>query len=64
MKLAEIRQMPRVSDDIKGIELGCKLHESCFRSFHLLQKVKYYLENAVPSKIILELIEEVEDEQN
>lgn len=37
-------------------------HESVLRSYHILQKVKDYLQDGVPHKVILEIIEELEGE--
>ncbi len=51
MKLFEIVNFPTVVENN---------HESVLRSYHILQKVKYYLKEEVPSKIILELIDELE----
>ncbi len=39
---------------------GIKTHESLLRSYQILEKVKYYLENGVPANIIMELINEME----
>ncbi len=38
-------------------------HESILRSSQILEKVKYYLASGVPSRIILELIAEMEDKE-
>lgn len=51
MKLLEIAEMPT------GIN---NFHESTLRSYQLLQKVKEYLLEEVPNKVILDLIHEVE----
>jgi hypothetical protein len=36
------------------------IHESVFRSYHLLEKVKALLQDGVPAKVILEIIDEIE----
>ena len=51
MKISEIQQMPRV---LVGH------HESLFRSYQILERVKSFLKWKVPGKVILELIEEME----
>lgn len=40
-----------------------KHHESTLRAYQILEKVKYYLSNNVPSNIIMELIEEMENKK-
>ena len=37
------------------------VHESIFRSFHILEKVKILLERGTPTKVVLELIDEMEE---
>lgn len=51
MKLFEIAKVPTVVD---------QSHESVLRSYHILQKVKIYLQEGVPPKVILEIIAELE----
>lgn len=51
MKLLEIAEFPTCINN---------LHESTLRSYQILQKVKEYLQEGVPSKVILDLISEVE----
>ena len=56
MMIQEIRAMPVILD---GKKLG-KIHESVFRSSHIVRKIQYWLEKKVPPEIILELIGEME----
>lgn len=51
MKLSEIANIPTCVGD---------KHESVLRSYHILQKVKDYLHEGVPPKVILEIIAELE----
>jgi len=51
MKLFEIAKIPAVIN---------QTHESALRSYHILQKVKNYLHDGVPPKVILEIIAELE----
>lgn len=51
MKLIEITHLPICIGDS---------HESILRSYHILQKVKDYLSEGVPPKVILEIIAELE----
>lgn len=44
----------------KDINKG-KCHESILRAWSILNEVKYLLQEGVPAKIILELIEDMED---
>ena len=55
MRLFEIMQLPEVIT--RG---GDQIHESVFRSHHLLKQVKDWLRYDVPPNVILQLIEEVE----
>ena len=58
MTISEIANRPRI---VTEIPVGSKgVHESILRAFSIVEKVKYLLENDVPGKIILELIEEME----
>lgn len=54
MKILEIVALPTVVDGN---------HESVYRSYHILSKVKSYLSEGVPYNIIAELIEEMENEK-
>ena len=54
MKLFEIVNIPTVVENN---------HESVLRSYHILQKVKDYLQDRVPHKVILEIIVELEEER-
>ena len=54
MKIKDITKMQTAEDN---------LHESLFRSYHILEKVKDYLHRKVPDDVIIELIEEMEQEE-
>lgn len=58
MRLAEIRAKPTVV--LRDEAAPLRLHESHFRSFNLLEKVKEFLRAEVPPEKILEIIEDVE----
>lgn len=51
MNLFEIAKMPTVIN---------QTHESVLRSYHILQKVKDYLQTEVPYKVILDIVDELE----
>ena len=53
MKWRDIAKLPTVDS---------KIHESIFRSYNILDKVKHYLEQGCPAKLILELIKETESD--
>ncbi len=50
-KMATTFDPPHIPGDV---------HESIFRSYHILDAVKRFLIHGVPNNIILELIEEME----
>jgi hypothetical protein len=54
--LAQIREMPTVSRDNTG-----RTHESVFRSYHIVEKVKDLLRENTPAATILEIIEDLQD---
>jgi hypothetical protein len=57
MKLLEIMRMPTSVDVIPP---GCKgVHESCLRSYHIVQLAERWLGAGVPHSILLEVIEEL-----
>jgi len=59
MKISEIRQLQTAISEIPS---GAKaVHESAFRSYHILQKVKDLLARNVPVDVILELVAEMEE---
>ena len=58
MKITEIQQMPTCINVIPQGATG--VHESCVRSYQILEKVKYLLNKKVPSEIVIELINEME----
>ena len=51
MKVSDIAKCPTVQDNV---------HESMYRSFQILDKVKYWLREGMPTKLVLELIDEME----
>ena len=59
MRLQEIIKIPTVIKEIPDGSTG--VHESCVRSYQILNKVKYYLSKNVPNDIIIELIDELEN---
>ena len=56
--IAEIAEMDTVVRSIPAGSAG--VHESTLRSWHILMKVKDWLQNGVPGDVILSLIEEME----
>jgi len=56
LKLYEIRECPTVLE----VNSNQKYHESIFRSYQLLEKVKELLARKVPSDVILEIIRDTE----
>ncbi len=56
--LSKPQAMSNISMRMK-LEQGeqVKLHESEFRSFHILEKVKELLQKELPGKVVLEMIE-------
>jgi hypothetical protein len=62
MKIHQIQRMPQSSDELTRSHLGevRNIHESCFRSYQILEKVKELIEHGTPSAVIKELIEEME----
>ena len=62
MKATEIRRMPTDTSEMVRLatEKDPKIHESCFKSFHIVEKVKELLKKDTPSDVILEFIEIME----
>lgn len=60
MKIHEIREMPTTVTR----DTGNGVHESVLRAYQILQKVQYWLREGVPTKIVLELIEEMDAPTN
>ncbi len=57
MSLGDIRRMPT---SITEIPLGSSgVHESCLRSFHILNKVIDLLMKGTPAEVILEIVEDL-----
>jgi len=56
MTLSDIRKIPTVIDEIEPSATGA--HESVMRSFHVMRKVKEWLELRVPHETIIEMIDD------
>lgn len=56
--ISDIRKMPVLVEEIPPGAKG--VHESVLRAYNILEKVKHLLEEKTPSKIVLELIREME----
>ena len=54
MKLIDIQKLKEVSEDANE-------HDSIRKHYQIVQKVKYLLKEKTPNKIILDLIEEMEE---
>ncbi len=63
MKLAEIRELPTILaiDKPNGKSYRAKYHESLFRSYQILGKVKELIEMKAPFEIIQMIIEDLQD---
>jgi len=63
MKLNEIRRIPVLSSEFtrEAGDIDPKLHESVFRSFHIVEKVVELLKKRTPPEIIIEIIEDLKD---
>lgn len=59
MKWVDIAAMPQSVAEVPQGYRG--IHESCLRSYQLLEKVKDYLRRGVPADVLLELIAETEE---
>lgn len=60
MDYLKIRDLPTVIDE-EFLSLGAKgIHESVLRSYHILEKVKFLLQEGCSSAVILEIIELME----
>ena len=59
MMLREIAEFPTV---IWGSNQ--KIHESCFRAFHKLVKVRELLQEGAPSKVVLDILTEMDQTPN
>ena len=59
MKLAEIRELPTILAIDKPN--GKRYHESLFRSYQILEKVKELIEIRAPFEIIQMIIEDLQD---
>jgi len=57
MRMRELNTLPTEYCD----NSGQKCHESCLRSYHLLNKVKQMLEQQTPPQVIMEYIMDADD---
>ena len=57
MRLEDIRKMP-ITMNLPG---GGGIHESCYRAWGILMKVKQLLQKEVPHAVILEVICDLEN---
>ena len=58
MKTSEIKKIPSI---IGTVPEGLRIHESNLIAHHILEKVKEYLSMEIPSSVILEMIEDIQD---
>jgi hypothetical protein len=58
MTLAEIRDLPTVLGTGPN---GNRVHESIFRNYHCVQKVRELLRKETPPSVILEIIDDIMD---
>lgn len=59
MTLQDIRKFPTtVCHDVPN---GFRIHESCLRSFHILEKAKSLMSKRTPHEVILEVIFDLEN---
>lgn len=62
--LAVIHKMPTTTDELQEINflaVGRNTHESCFRSYHILQTIKQMLKDNEPRETIITAIELMEN---
>jgi hypothetical protein len=66
MKMKDIRRMPVTLSELVscGNYENLKIHESVFRSYAILYKVKELLLKKVPHDVIIEIIDDLEDKQS
>ena len=57
-RIIEISKFPTCTDRVEGYP--SPIHESCLRAYQILEESKRLLFEGVPAKIVLELIEEME----
>jgi hypothetical protein len=65
MKFSEIRRMATDTSEfarMKG-ENDPKIHESIFRSFHIVNKVKELLLKNTPYDVVIEIIDDLQNAQ-
>ena len=67
MKLKEIREVPTCTEDVedgKGVKpfKDIFIHESCLRSYHILDKVVQLLNKKVPHDVIIEIIQDLREQ--
>lgn len=65
MKMYEIRRMPTTSDGLtQDVDKPLKIHESVFRSFHIVDKVVELCTKEVPYDLIIEIIHDLQTMPN
>lgn len=57
-RIIEISKFPTCTDQVDGYP--SPMHESCLRAYQILEETKRLLREGVPSKILLEIIDEME----
>lgn len=62
MKLHEINKQPTTTSELCRLpnDPDPKIHESVFRSYQILEKVKELMDLGTPSAVVRELIDEME----
>lgn len=58
MRIIDIANLPTIIEEIPPSSEG--VHESIFRSYHILEKAKWMLQEGTPPQVVLDLIEEME----
>ena len=63
MKLNEIRKQPTTTGEmIRDVgERDPRIHESVFRSFHIVDKIKELLKKGTPPDVLIEIIEDLQN---
>jgi len=63
MTIGEIQRMPQCGTELCSTEQSRfpRVHESLFRSYQILEKVKYLLEKGTAPLVVSELIDEMEE---
>lgn len=63
MKLLEIRRMATTTSEFARVsgEEDPMIHESIFRSFHIVDKIKELLKKGTPPDVLVEIIEDLQN---